>query len=297
MEIQVDVGDLHLPATVDLPNGPVRGGVAVLHGAEAGQRSFFCYRHLAQLLPTAGIAVLRYDRRPHVNNQDVPLDRQAGDAAAAINALRGQVGDVPIGLWGFSQGAWAAPLTAARHPEQVAFLILVSSCGVSPAKQMRFGTARQLHRHGFTAADIAELNRLRAVAEDYLRGNADRAAAQLVVDGYADRDWFSLSYIPQRLPEQPGGWRDMDFEPAPVFAQVSCPVLLFYGASDAWIPIEQSIAAWRQATTSTAAKFAVHRLAGCDHLPTLNGGESLADISPQYSATLLSWLDTQLTTR
>ena len=241
MEIQVDVGDLHLPATVDLPNGPVRGGVAVLHGAEAGQRSFFCYRHLAQLLPTAGIAVLRYDRRPHVDNQDVPLDRQAGDAAAAINALRGHVGDVPIGLWGFSQGAWAASLTAARHPEQVAFLILVSSCGVSPAKQMRFGTAQQLHRHG--------------------------------------------------------GWRDMDFEPAPVFAQVSCPVLLFYGASDAWIPIEQSIAAWRQATTSTAAKLMVHRLAGCDHLPTLNGGESLADISPQYSATLLSWLDTQLTVR
>jgi uncharacterized protein len=70
----------------------------------AGQRSFFCHLHLARVVPAAGIAVLRYDRRPHVDKADVPFDRQAGDAAAAINALRGHVGDAPIGLWGFSQG-------------------------------------------------------------------------------------------------------------------------------------------------------------------------------------------------
>jgi uncharacterized protein len=283
-----------LPATLDLPAGPRRGAVAVLHGAEAGQRSFFCYLHLAQTLSAVGIAVLRYDRRPHVDNEDVPLDRQAGDAAAAITALRGFVGDVPIGLWGFSQGAWAAPLAAARHPEQVAFLILVSSCGVTPAQQMRFGTAQQLRRHGFDAADLAELNELRTVVEDYLRGNADRNAAQRVVDRYADRDWFSLGYVSRYLPDWPGAWGDMDFDPVPVFARVSCPVLLFYGESDAWMPIEDSVAAWRRATTGTAAQLTVHRLAGCDHLPTLNEGQSMADISPQYTDTLLSWIGARL---
>jgi pimeloyl-ACP methyl ester carboxylesterase len=294
VEIQIDVGDMLLPATLDLPAGPARGGVAVLHGAEAGHRSFFCYLHLARTLPAVGVAVLRYDRRPHVDNEDVPLDRQAGDAAAAIAALRGQVGDVPLGLWGLSQGAWAAPLTAARHPERVSFLILVSSCGVSPAQQMRFGTVQQLRRHGFDEADVAELNELRAAAEDYLRGNADRAVAQLVVDRYADREWFSLSYVPRRLPDKPGSWPDMDFDPVPVFAQVSCPVLLFYGGSDAWMPIDDSIAAWRRARTGAAAELTIERLAGCDHLPTLNESQNMADISPQYTRTLRRWIGTHL---
>lgn len=294
MEIQIDVGDMLLAATVDLPAGSPRGAVAVLHGADAGQRSYFCYLHLAQMLPAIGVAVLRYDRRPHVGNEDVPLDRQADDAAAAIATLRRQVGDVPIGLWGFSQGAWAAPLTAVRHPEQVAFLVLVSSCGVTPAQQMRFGTAQQLRRHGFDDTAVAELNELRLTVEDYLRGTTDRAAAQLVVDRYAGRDWFSLSYIPRRLPDKPGTWRDMDFDPVPVFAQVSCPVLLFYGASDGWMPIDESIAAWRRATIGRTAELTVHRLAGCDHLPTLNEGQSVATISPQYTSTLLNWIETQV---
>ncbi|MEU7931951.1 alpha/beta hydrolase family protein [Micromonospora echinofusca] len=287
--MELSVGEQQLPATLTLPAGPARGALAVLHGSHADNRSYFLYEHLARLLPPAGIAVLRYDRRPRIDGRDVPLNAQADDAAAALDVLRRQVGDVPVGLWGFSQGAWAAALTATRHP--VDFLVLVGCSGVSPARQMRYGTAEQLRRHGYGDADLAELDRLRGVAEAYLRGGVSRAVAQAELDGAVERPWFPLAFLPRKVPE-PGAWADMDFDPEPVFAALTCPVLLCYGDTDAWIPIEESLTVWRRA--AVAADLTIARLAGCDHTPTLHEAENLACISPQYAQILLSWLDRQV---
>ncbi|NES13570.1 MULTISPECIES: alpha/beta fold hydrolase [Micromonospora] len=285
--MELHLGRPRLPATLDLPAGPARGGLAVLHGSHADQRSYFLYEHLARLLPPAGIAVLRYDRRPRVDGRDVPLTEQADDAAAALDELRRRVGDVPVGLWGFSQGTWAAALTASRHP--VDFLVLVGSSGVSPAAQMRYGTAEQLRRHGYGPADLAELARLRGVAEAYLRGAVPRAVARAELDAAVARPWFPLAFLPRELPE-PGSWADLDFDPEPVFAKVSCPVLLCYGETDAWTPIEESLAVWRR----SGADLTVARLAGCDHAPTRHEGDTVDSVSPQYERTLLDWLDRRL---
>jgi pimeloyl-ACP methyl ester carboxylesterase len=89
----------------------------------------------------------------------------------------------------------------------------------------------------------------------------------------------------------------MDFDPEPVFAQVSCPVLLFYGTTDEWMPIDDSITAWRRATAGTAAGPTVHLLAGSGHSPTLDDGEDEASINPDYTATMLAWLDARLPPR
>ncbi|WP_232521619.1 alpha/beta fold hydrolase [Micromonospora phaseoli] len=98
------------------------------------------------------MAVLRFDRRPREQG-DVPFAVQADDAVAAVAELRRRVGDVPVGLWGWSQGAWAASAVAARRPELIAFLVLVATSGVSPAAQMRYGTAQQLLLHGYGESD------------------------------------------------------------------------------------------------------------------------------------------------
>ncbi|MCM0677881.1 alpha/beta hydrolase [Micromonospora phytophila] len=287
--MELRVGEQQLPAILNLPAGPARGALAVLHGSHADTRSYFLYEHLAQLLPPAGIAVLRYDRRPRVDGRDVPLTAQADDAAAALDVLRRQVGDVPVGLWGFSQGAWAAALTASRH--RADFLVLVGCSGVSPARQMRYGTAEQLRRHGYGDPDLAELDRLRRVAESYLRGALSRAVTQAELDAAIERPWFPLAFLPREVPE-PGAWADMDFDPEPVFAALSCPVLLCYGETDAWTPIEESLTVWRRA--ARAAELTVARLVGCDHAPTLDEAEDLVGVSPQYEQVLLSWLDRRL---
>ena len=92
--LQVDGGDL--AATLTLPEHP-RAGVVVLHGAEAGERSYFLYEHLATMLASQDVAVLRFDRRPSVDCHDVPLALQASDARAAIGRLRDLVGAAPVG--------------------------------------------------------------------------------------------------------------------------------------------------------------------------------------------------------
>lgn len=295
MELDVEAEGVVLPASLTLPMGHARAAVVALHGAEAGQRSFFLYEHLAGHLPAAGIGVLRYDRRPAKDGDDVPLAVQAADAYAAVQALRRQIGDVPIGLWGFSQGAWAATVAANTKHDDIAFLVLVSSCGVSPARQMRFGTAEQLRRNGFDPAAVAELIHLRTTVEEFLRGAIPRATAQSVVDHAAERPWFPLAYIPRQLPERSGTWADMDFDPTSAIAGLQCPVLLFYGETDEWMPIDDSVAAWRHAhATGDEPDLTIYRLHGCGHQPTLNESLSLADISPRYTSTMLAWFDRQL---
>jgi pimeloyl-ACP methyl ester carboxylesterase len=208
--------------------------------------------------------------------------------------LREHLGAAPIGLWGFSQGAWAAPVAAATFPGDVEFLVLVSSCGVSPAEQMRIGCDKQLKLHGYGDAERADLATLRVAFEEYLRGDRDRASAQAVVDACAARAWFRLVYVPPVLPDA-GAWADMDFDPEPVFAGVSCPVLAFYGETDAWMPIEESADAWHRAGVASGnSDITVVRLAGCDHMPILDERADFNGISPQYAQVMSAWLEQRL---
>ena len=285
-ELTLQADGPELDATLTLPSGPTRGGLVPLHPASDPSRHQRLFEHLAEALPPRGIAVLRYDRRPPRGGDDVPFALQADDALAALEVLRGQpgLGGAPLGLWGWSQGAWVAPLAAARSPE-VAFLVLVSSTGVSPAEQMRHGTAEQLRRAGYGDEELAELAELRGAVEAALRGGDGGQALQSVVDRYANRRWFPLAYVPRTVTTTE--WVDMDFDPEPVFAQVHCPVLLFYGETDEWTPIEASIAAWRRASAVAGnGDVRVVRLAGASHEPTIG-----SEISRQYVETLLDWLD------
>jgi pimeloyl-ACP methyl ester carboxylesterase len=273
-----------LPATLSLPEGQARAGVIPLHPAGDGSRHQFLFEHLTDTLVPRGVAVLRFDRRPSPDDEDIPFAVQADDALEALRLLRTQVGSAPVGLWAWSQGAWAAALAAARSQE-VAFLVLLAACGVSPAEQMRYGTAEQLRRNGY-GDGLSELAEVRAALECALRDPSCLATAQAVIDRYADRPWFALSYVPRTL-DPSDDWPDMDFDPAPILAEVHCPVLLFYGEEDEWTPIEPSIDAWRRAA---AKDLTVVRLPGTDHAPTLSGVHERSAISPAYTDALTGWL-------
>lgn len=294
MDLTLDLDDVKVPATLDLPATPVRGNLVVLHGAEAPQRSFFLYEHLAMVMPRLGVAVLRYDRRPSPSGDDIPFEQQAADAITALRWMRAETGGAAAGVWGVSQGGWAAPFTAARYPREVDFVIAVSAAGVSPAQQMRYATERQLRLHGFGEREVAELLRVRCAVEEFLRGAADRDNAQRLVDSIAGEPWFQHAYLPQDLPPAAGAWTDMDFDPSPIFAGVGCPVLAVYGETDAWVPIEDSIACWQRATQTSRAEIQIVRVPGCDHMPSFGERMEVEAISDTYTAALIDWLDRTL---
>jgi pimeloyl-ACP methyl ester carboxylesterase len=258
-----------------------------LHPANDPSRDQFLFTHLASVLPPRGTAVVRYDRR----GSDVPLELQADDALSAVAALRARsdIDPTRIGLWGFSQGAWVAPLVASRSAD-IAFLVLVASTGVSPSEQMLYGCAKHAREAGFREDEVGRLIALRRTVDEWRRGHLTREHAQAAVDAAADQPWFEHAYVRRTLGD--GIWPNMDFDPEAVFAQVRVPVLLFYGEDDEWQPIDASIATWhRAARRSRNPDVTVVRLAGTRHAPTLGDREDATAIAPEYERTLVAWLE------
>jgi pimeloyl-ACP methyl ester carboxylesterase len=278
---------VELAATLTLPEGHgPHAAIVPLHPASKRSRDQVLFRHLAEVLPPHAIAVLRYDRR----GDNVPFDDQVADANSAVEVLRARSDIDPsrIGLWGFSQGAWIAPMVAAES-DRIAFLVLVASTGVSPAEQMRYGTVKHARQAGHGDDLARRILELRGTFEEFQRGRLSRNEAQRAIDAAANEPWFEHSYVRRELPDEPGFWPDMDFDPAPVIARVLVPTLLFYGEDDEWQPIDASIAAWQGAGLED---LTIIRLAGTGHAPTLGGRDDRNAISPEYERSLLAWLGT-----
>ncbi len=259
-----------------------------VHGAGEGERGWYLYRHLHDVLPSAGIGVLTFDRRGEGESSGKPsrgrFALQADDALAFGDAL-----DVErFGLWGISQGGWVAPVAAARS-DRVAFLVLLASTGVTPAEQMRYAVAEQLRRAGFELDVVQRATALQARAERWVRGeDADDLGAALAAA--ATEPWWPLVFLPDRLPAdaeiEPARRElaeELFFEPEPVFAQVRAPTLLFYGDDDSWTPVGPSMEAWRRAR---GEQVEIVLLSGTGHEPTSSDGA----ISPEYERKLVEWL-------
>jgi pimeloyl-ACP methyl ester carboxylesterase len=270
-------------ADLALPEGRILAGLVPLQPAEDPSRDHFLLRHLAEVLPAHGVAVLRYDRRPAKDGHDVPLALQAEDARTAMAELRRLTGsaELPVGVWGFSQGGWAAMLAAPA----ASFLVTVSAAAVSPAEQMRYGTRRQLIEAGYGDGELERLDQLRAAFEDYLRGVRSREEVEPLVEEAAEAPWFHLGWVPRELPE-PDHWPDMDFDPVGALARLRCPVLAFFGEADEWVPVDASIDRFRAAAERAGNSLTVARLPGTTHEPVLASGA----VSPVYEHTLVSWL-------
>jgi pimeloyl-ACP methyl ester carboxylesterase len=208
---------------------------------------------------------------------------QAQDALAVCSVI-----DVPrVGLWGISQGGWIAPL-AASQSSSVAFVVGIASTGVTPSEQMMYAVAQQLERAGYGRAVVQRVLALRRDYEAFVHGRAagreDALAAEL--SAAMDEPWWLLAFLPPILLDAEGRrlWiEEMDWDPRPVFARVQVPALMFYGADDAWTPVEPSVEAWREARGSAVDVVVVP---DASHEMALPDGS----ISLEYEQKLVDWL-------
>lgn len=228
------VGTLYLPRA-----GGRHSAVIFVHGSGPETRKEYAY--FARLFARNGFAALAYDKRGVGQSSGRLYESDyrdyAKDVLAAIGYLRSlnEVDPGCIGLVGFSEGEWVAPL-AASLSDGVAFLIVVAPSGLSPAAQVNAEIKLRLSRLGYATADVDRALALNERIFEYQRtGRAPDGLAEELRNA-SHEAWFRDAHdIPAELypPEDYRWWRSvMDFAPEPVWQQVRQPVLLLKGGRD-----------------------------------------------------------------
>ena len=283
-ELRIEGDGFTLAASYS-PAGPT--ALVALHGAGEGTRESPSLRHLHDLLPTHGIGVVTFDRRGEGESTGDAtrgrFDLQADDALAVLRAIGAERG----GLFGYSQGGWIAPLAAARS-DDVAFLVLVASIGVTPSEQMMVAVERQLRLAGYGDDVVDRALDLRRRFEHWIHAVAPEPDEQLADDLLAavDEPWAGQLWLPPSLLDEEGVrlWiEEMDYDPRPTFEQVRVPTLSFYGELDSWAPVEASVTAWRDARGDGVELVVIP---GAEHDLTLPDGT----FAPEYDRRLVGWL-------
>jgi dienelactone hydrolase len=254
---------------------PGRGpfpAVVLIHGSSTPDRDD--YRYYADLYARRGIAALIYDKRPTGAESDggiVTLEALADDvvAAAAMLARRGDIDAARIGLWGFSQGGWVAPIAATRR--KFAFLLACSAPGVTFAEVTLFADGNRLRARGFPPAAIAEAAEAERRVDSFVRAGGDPLALQAFIDREAARPWARYTTFPRHVPSPRDKglylrWRDLDLDPAAYWRRLDLPVFVVLGSADSHVPAAESARRIAAALRAGGDRDATIRLyPGADH--------------------------------
>ena len=234
-EVRFPSGSLSLAGTLVQPLSPgPHPALVLVQGSAWNTRTEPGYRSRAIFFARHGFAALIYDKRPDFEN--ATFGDLADDAAAAVRYLktRKDIDARHLGLAGYSQGGWLAPLAASRV-EGVAFLVLQVAPAVSVEEQ-----EIQRVRHGMASDGFSEEDVARAAA--YTRKVFDAA--------YRGADWAGLAAATEKVkgtkwgeqvqlvtsPDDLEGWRRQRYDPAAVLKKTTIPVLVLYGAADTLVP-------------------------------------------------------------
>ena len=137
---------IQLAGTVYYPEHS-HAAVVLVHGSDRVPRM----NEFATLLAQNDFLVLTYDKRgvgdsggvyagPEVGTNNISVENLnllASDASAAINFVRHEHNNLPVGLLGFSQAGWIIPLAANQNP-LVQFMVLFSCPTITTLEQLRF---------------------------------------------------------------------------------------------------------------------------------------------------------------
>ncbi|MBK6485018.1 MAG: alpha/beta fold hydrolase [Chitinophagaceae bacterium] len=280
--------------------------LVILHSANNGNHDYLLYNNLKETLTSINIGVFSFDRRGSGESEgdfnSASLEDLAKDAISAINALRERrdVHKDKIGLYGISQGGWIAPIAYKLEPTKISFMILVSSCGVTPSKQMEYSAVTTLRMQGYPNDVIENAVFLRKITDDYYRGKREKEDTQNEIDKFKHEPWLAQIYLPIHrdgsLPDDPRltKWiHELDFDPIVYFEMVNIPLLLLYGESDRWVPIQESITVWKNSLKkSSNSKYEIYNVTNVGHMMILNedNNPSQEIVSIEYSDKIKDWM-------
>lgn len=153
-------GPVTLAGSLWRPAGTPWAAVVMHPGSGPSDRhNDLLFGEVRPLFLAAGLAVASFDKRGVGGSdgdwREAGIVEQADDLLACLAALRAAVPDIPVGVYGHSQGGWVAIEVAGRDGTGVSFVVNSSGPGVSPVEQERFALDGSI-ASALAAGELAE---------------------------------------------------------------------------------------------------------------------------------------------
>ena len=277
-EVSFRGGEGTLAGTLFLPAGAgPHPAIVFYHGSGPQTRDSYV-RHFAARFAREGVAALIYDKRGTGASEGASwmrstatFDDLAKDGLGGVALLSQRRDIIParIGVWGLSQGAWLAPLATAQSPN-VAFVVILSGGGVSPAEQELYDDEVKLKALGYSEDEIADAIGVLKQADDFVREATDARweKVQAALDHAKQQPWFRfLDKFPLVLPRE-AWWHgaDLDYDPAPTLRKLAVPFFVVLGQRDMSTPTEETARRIRDALREGGGRDAtITVVPGADH--------------------------------
>jgi hypothetical protein len=271
VDLSVERGDATLAGSVWLPAGAPRAALLMHPGSGPSNRHNDTYfPPIREHLVARGIAVAAFDKRGVDEStgrwEDAGIVGQAADARHARDAVIAAVGsDVPVGLFGHSQGGWVV-IEAAAHDPRIRFVVANSGPGVTPAEQERFAMECEMADLALPEADRgalrAHFDLWVGLVHDHVPWEV--AGPKLDASQHAlAHDAEAVMFVPLNAVEWAFVQDMIEYDPVPALRTLDVPVLGLFGAEDRVVPVDASVSVFRAAVRSDLLTIAV--LPGGDH--------------------------------
>ncbi len=228
---------------------------------------------LSDYLTRNGIAVLRFDDRGVAKStgdfKTATSADFATDVTAAIEYLktRKEINTKKIGLIGHSEGGVIAPMVAANSKD-VAFIVLLAGTGV-PGDQILLEQQTLIGRAtGVDSATLAKNEALNRKGFDLIKTSSDVEKLKSDLTTLLKENNVPENVISTSVAQTTSPWMlyFIRHDPAPVLANVKCPVLALNGSNDLQVP-KENLQAIKNALAKGGNKHVTTReLPGLNHL-------------------------------
>ncbi len=310
-------GDIQLFGKLTMPmNGKTPFNTVVyVHGSDnegSVDREWFPHIFAAN-----GIATFVFDKRgtgcsegKYTQHFGVLSD----DVVAALRWLktRPEVDSNRIGLAGFSQGGWVAPLAALKD-SSVKFVLVGYGMAMSVAEEDRLEAPLKLKEMGLDAESIAQFQELNGALHKVAKGNfKDYREFEAMVTKYKDAKWFAVVKGTQtwagsvlsmgieqakvQIPPMFETFFQPFYEPVPTLESLNIPMLWLIAKDDIEAPPEPTIAVLKR-LRGEGKPFATVIFPNTNHGITefvrRDGQRVTTQYAPNYFSTMVKWIKGQ----
>jgi len=256
-EVRFKSGDVTLAGTLVLSSSRGRHpGLVFAHGGGATVREQ--YWGFGYLMAARGFAVLAFDKRGTGGStgqwRTATFEDLADDVVAGARFLqsRPELDQRNIGYWGLSQGAWVAPLAAARSGD-AAFVITMSGGGLTPAQGELFDSEYEMRKAGLSERDVQDGLAFQRTKNEFLRSGSGWDEYADLLKSATARPWWRLPGTDLSGPATPDDayWANNRpfyfYDPAPTLHRLRAPMLAILGELDSPEGVEANVAGIRAA--------------------------------------------------